>query len=210
MRLTRVRAWNFKSFRELDIRLDGLNVVIGANASGKSNFVQLFVFIKDIVESGLENAISIQGGAQYLRHMSCGADDVLAVDLFIETDLGDPIAPFLHDGRAWRAARFTYHFSLGFQGGRKVYVAEDQLDLQLTGNGTIPDSTIAVRRTENEYQFEGDPSQLGSILVATLNARSEESRGRTLLVEVDGLRWLLPLSGLKSIGTYDVDPKGPR
>jgi predicted ATPase len=34
MRLTRVRAWNFKSFRELDIRLDPLNILIGANASG--------------------------------------------------------------------------------------------------------------------------------------------------------------------------------
>jgi len=71
MRLTRVRALNFKSFTQLDIRLDNLNVLIGANASGKSNFVQVFAFVRDIVESGLENAISIQGGAQYLRNMNC-------------------------------------------------------------------------------------------------------------------------------------------
>ena len=87
MRLTHVRASNFKSFRELDIRLDNLNVLIGANASGKSNFVQLFTFVRDIVESGLENAISIQGGVQYLRNMHCGADDKLMIELSVE---GEP------------------------------------------------------------------------------------------------------------------------
>ena len=40
--LERIKVQNFKSFKSLDIPLDKFNVVIGANASGKSNFAQVF------------------------------------------------------------------------------------------------------------------------------------------------------------------------
>jgi predicted ATPase len=36
MSLTRIEAHNLKSFRDLDVSLGALNVLIGANASGKS------------------------------------------------------------------------------------------------------------------------------------------------------------------------------
>jgi len=36
--------------------------VVGANASGKSNFVQVFRFLRDILQHGLENAVSLQSG----------------------------------------------------------------------------------------------------------------------------------------------------
>src|SRR5208283_4844152 len=124
MRLTRIRAKNFKSFRELDVRLDNLNVLIGANASGKSNFVQLFTFVRDIVESGLDNAISIQGGAQYLRNMNCEGDANLTIELSVEPDRGDQT--FLPGGEPSPVIRSTYRFSLAFPGGRNVSIAEDQ------------------------------------------------------------------------------------
>src|SRR5260370_1862148 len=91
MRLTSVRARNFKSFRDLDIQLDNLNVLIGANASGKSNFVQLFAFVRDIVESGLDNAISIQGGAQYLRNINCEEGANVTIELSVQSDPRDPV-----------------------------------------------------------------------------------------------------------------------
>ena len=45
-----------------------MNLIIGANASGKSNFIQILKFYHDAIEYGLENAISLQGGTQYLRN----------------------------------------------------------------------------------------------------------------------------------------------
>ena len=41
-RLTRLQASGFRSIRELDLALGDLTVLIGANGSGKSNFVALF------------------------------------------------------------------------------------------------------------------------------------------------------------------------
>ncbi|WP_456439167.1 AAA family ATPase, partial [Caldithrix abyssi] len=65
--ITKIDVKNFKSFDHLNIELSNFNVVIGPNASGKSNFVQIFRFLKDIEQLGLENAVSLQGGVEYLR-----------------------------------------------------------------------------------------------------------------------------------------------
>ncbi len=57
MLIKRITASNFRSFRELDVELGPFNVIVGPNASGKSNFVQLLRFLRDCVVSGLQNAL---------------------------------------------------------------------------------------------------------------------------------------------------------
>ena len=79
--IKRIKATNFKSFENLDIELGKFNVLIGANASGKSNFVSIFKFLRDIVTSGLDNAISMQGGIEYLRNMNIGASKDLSIKI---------------------------------------------------------------------------------------------------------------------------------
>ena len=59
--IKRIAVSNFKSFDYMVTELGRLNVVIGANASGKSNFVSIFKFLKDIFTNGLDNAFAMQG-----------------------------------------------------------------------------------------------------------------------------------------------------
>lgn len=49
---------NFKSFSELDIELSRFHVLIGSNATGKSNFISIFKFLRDITRHGIVNAIA--------------------------------------------------------------------------------------------------------------------------------------------------------
>jgi predicted ATPase len=70
--ITRIKVSNFKSFDELDLKIRPLNVVVGANAAGKSNFLETFRFLRDISEQGLENAVSLQGGTEYLANIGVG------------------------------------------------------------------------------------------------------------------------------------------
>lgn len=74
MQIKRIVVKNFKSFKELDIFPSKFNVLIGPNASGKSNFLSIFKFIRDIINMGLSNAISLQGGIDYLRNLYFGKD----------------------------------------------------------------------------------------------------------------------------------------
>ncbi|MDD1695531.1 MAG: AAA family ATPase [Methanoregula sp.] len=63
---------NFKSFSRLDLGLSGFHVVIGSNAAGKSNFISIFRFLRDIAQSGIINAIAMQGGTEYLQNTQIG------------------------------------------------------------------------------------------------------------------------------------------
>jgi predicted ATPase len=68
--LTEIKISNFKSFNDVTINLNDFNVLIGANGSGKSNFINIFKFLNDIVNKGLDDAISIQGGIKYLKNLN--------------------------------------------------------------------------------------------------------------------------------------------
>jgi predicted ATPase len=76
-----IQVKNFKSFKELQVDLGKFNVLIGANASGKSNFIRVFEFLRDIARHGLDNAISLQGGAEYVTNLNVGAAENLSMQV---------------------------------------------------------------------------------------------------------------------------------
>jgi predicted ATPase len=55
---------NFKSIREVDIELSSLNVLIGANGAGKSNFISFFEFLNNIYNQNLHIYVTEQGGSE--------------------------------------------------------------------------------------------------------------------------------------------------
>lgn len=67
MLVRRVKVSNFKTFRQAEIALEPFNVIIGSNAAGKSNFIGIFKFLRDIAEFGLVDAVGLQGGIEFLR-----------------------------------------------------------------------------------------------------------------------------------------------
>ncbi len=72
MPIQQIHVENFKSFSKLDIDLSRFNVIIGSNAAGKSNFISIFKFLRDIARHGLTNAIAMQGGSEYIRNAKIG------------------------------------------------------------------------------------------------------------------------------------------
>ncbi len=81
MAIKRLRVSNFKSFKSLAIELRNFNLLIGANASGKSNFIQIFKFLRDITEFGLDNAISLQGGVEYFRNVNIDSTQDFSIEI---------------------------------------------------------------------------------------------------------------------------------
>lgn len=62
MQISQIEVKNFKSFNDLKINLNNFNVLVGAASSGKSNFIEIFKFIKDISEN-FEDGIYKHGGS---------------------------------------------------------------------------------------------------------------------------------------------------
>lgn len=62
-RLSRMTVRGFKSIRDLeDFKLERLNVLIGANGAGKSNFISFFRMLADMMEGHLQRYVQSEDG----------------------------------------------------------------------------------------------------------------------------------------------------
>lgn len=66
-RLDRIRIEGFKSIKQLDLTLGNLNVLIGANGAGKSNFISVFKLINEMVAQRLQLFVGSKAD-RFLRH----------------------------------------------------------------------------------------------------------------------------------------------
>ncbi len=54
--LRRVRIRGYKSIAFCDVKLEPLTILVGRNASGKSNFLDALAFLRDALEEGVNSA----------------------------------------------------------------------------------------------------------------------------------------------------------
>ena len=76
----------FKSIKNLNnLELSpGLNVLIGANGSGKSNFLSFFKFLNDIVNESLESSTKKFGGANRILHNGSKVTEQIASSIYFD------------------------------------------------------------------------------------------------------------------------------
>lgn len=79
--LDRIKIAGFKSIREIDLKLNQLNVLIGANGSGKSNFISVFRLLHEMVEERLQLFVGRSGGADNLLHFGRKHTERIALEL---------------------------------------------------------------------------------------------------------------------------------
>src|ERR687896_72822 len=87
MRITRFSIQNYKSLKTLAILPGDLTVLVGANASGKSNFADCLDFISDVYRHGLELAVGRKGGYENIafRRMRRSKSPI-TVDLCVQIE----------------------------------------------------------------------------------------------------------------------------
>ena len=128
MAITNIRVSNFKSFKDLDLNLGRFNVVIGANAAGKSNFTQAFKFLRDIERNKLDDAVFMHGGPTSLLNRKIGITQDLAIRAVSDKQMG------------WgRGSRFV-----------RVYESTYELDLRFTGPNSGASVVVDVLRQKFE------------------------------------------------------------
>jgi predicted ATPase len=80
--LSRLVIHGFKSIRECDLELSSLNVLIGPNGVGKSNFIGFFRMIQQMLEKSLQPYVSRQGGPDALLHFGRKTTEQLSAELY--------------------------------------------------------------------------------------------------------------------------------
>lgn len=74
-----IKIQNFKSIKETeDIRIKSLNILIGSNGAGKSNFISFFKFLNKLYEQQIQLYISQNGRSENLLYFGTKGSDFLA------------------------------------------------------------------------------------------------------------------------------------
>jgi len=82
MLITRIKLKNWRNFRNVDVKLRERVYLIGPNASGKSNFLDVMRFLRDIANpkgGGLQKAVQDRGGITKLRCLLARKDPEVSV-----------------------------------------------------------------------------------------------------------------------------------
>jgi len=97
--LDRIEVAGYKSIEKLDLKLAQLNVLIGANGAGKSNFVSLFGLLNDLYEKRLQVHVARAGGADALLHFGQKHTQEMIISLhFGENGYKAELAPAANGG----------------------------------------------------------------------------------------------------------------
>lgn len=233
--LKKLRATNFRSFEHLDVEFGDFNVLIGANAAGKSNLVQCLKLLRDIGDEGLDNAISMQGGLEYLRNVNLSSSEfslearfkessglvlgllpgqrVFASDILVADieEIGYQLGLKLtSDSRHFEVVdeKVTFPCEFVFFHGYKSMTTDDGRDApgQALGNGEI-----RVSRSADQLKLEStSPPSVQETLERYVKPRIEVgtiARNESM-VHHPYFAVDVPLRRLfQQIATYDFDPK---
>jgi predicted ATPase len=80
--LSRLVLAGYKSIAASDIELGKLNVLIGANGAGKSNFIGFFRLISRILDQQLQSAVGASGGPDAMLYFGRKTTEQLTAELY--------------------------------------------------------------------------------------------------------------------------------
>lgn len=153
---SRVRLTNWRNFKSAEIDLTERLFLVGANATGKSNFLEVFRFLRDLVTEGGGLAAAVRSRQGIARLRSLYARNDPHVGIFVE------LADTASGAAAWR-------YEIRFQGAAKprpVMISTERVEECIDGGWVT-------RLDRPDAQDEDDQPRLeqAAISQTTANAR---------------------------------------
>jgi hypothetical protein len=91
MLVSHLRMKNWRNFQRVSVALRERQFIVGANASGKSNLLEVFRFLRDIAKTeggGLQKAVKDRGGVSKIRSLAARRDPEVALEVHL-ADVAD-------------------------------------------------------------------------------------------------------------------------
>jgi len=134
MLISHLKLKNWRNFKQAELPLDKRVYLIGANASGKSNLLDVFRFMREVSMAsggGLQKAVESRGGITKLRCLQARADTEVRIDMTLlePADGGD----------------VRWDYTLAFKGEGK-----GQQRILVSAEHVLRDGTVVVTRPDIE------------------------------------------------------------
>lgn len=78
--ITNLKIKGYKSIKDQDVVLKDINILIGGNGIGKSNFISAFTLMRSLYEKELQAYVLKKGGANTLLYMGKRHTDEISID----------------------------------------------------------------------------------------------------------------------------------
>jgi len=135
MQVTRVNLKNWRNFRSLDVPLRDVTYILGPNASGKSNLLDVLRFLRDVSKptgGGLQAAVIARGGISKLRCLHARRDPEVCIDIELSESPDDTspdwryVLGFKPEGKG--AQRILVSREEVWHNGKKIFARPDNHD----------------------------------------------------------------------------------
>ena len=149
--IQRMKIEGFKSIKSLDIELKPLNILIGANGAGKSNFISAFKFLNELASRNLQYYIAQSGGVERFLHFGSKNTQSLIFKLdFGANKYAVNLKPALPDTLIIEKEYAIFDGNkVGYHGGTKTVPLNDLLALETS----LSDSSEGIsKHTNNRLQ----------------------------------------------------------
>lgn len=112
MKIDAITIKNYKSIKEIDnLKLTNLNILIGSNGAGKSNFISFFKMLNMLIEKKLQEYVLSQSGADNILYFG----SKVSSEIFAKVDFGANKYGILlkpdNDDKLFIAEEHTYYNS---------------------------------------------------------------------------------------------------
>lgn len=180
MYLTNLHIKNFKTFEDETISFGKLNILVGPNASGKSNTVSVFRFINQIISCGIDNAISLSGGLEYVLNTSMGRSRPLYISFSVDCKdnkfvrvIDEQSARLLFDG-------FDYEFEITpYKRGNGFRITQDHISMRYYE--VLSDSEDGQYNLDPDRHYLIDCKRKGSKFVVSKDNKTHVDNKKTHL-----------------------------
>jgi predicted ATPase len=135
-RLLKLELSGFKSIERLDLPLGTINVLIGANGSGKSNLIGFFRLLNSLCSNALQEFVALGGGGNSHLHFGARRTPQLQGTVTFSSDKGEN----------------RYHLRLAHGAGDKLVFLEESLSYCQAGRAwdTAPAYSLGVGHLESQ------------------------------------------------------------
>lgn len=117
MLITKIKLKNWRNFKKVEVNLRDRVYVIGPNAAGKSNFLDVMRFLRDVANpkgGGLQKAVQDRGGITKLRCLLARNDPKVSIEVELAEKVdADPL---------WR---YTLAFGSEGKGQQRLLVSQE-------------------------------------------------------------------------------------
>lgn len=174
----RVVIRNYKSIAFCDVELDRLMFLVGANGSGKSNFLDAFRFVGDALRNSLDHALRERGTIKEVRRRSGGHPN-----------------------------NFSLRFEFGLPSGQHGYY-EFRIAAKPAGAYEVQNEECRIHPAtalKGDHFFH---IQSGTVTDASFDMRPATLPDRLYLVAASGMPEFRPIfDALSRIEVYNLDPR---